>query len=185
MKERILGKTGLKSAEIGLGCMGMSEFYGQADEAESLKVIRTAVEKGVTMLDTADMYGRGHNETLVGKAVQGIRDRIVLATKFGIVRSDDPEKRGVNGSPEYVKQACDASLKRLGVDVIDLYYMHRKDPDTEIEETVSAMAELVREGKVRYIGLSEEISTSTPAGRSSFIRASTVLSVGSTMSIRR
>ncbi|QAR34396.1 aldo/keto reductase [Geovibrio thiophilus] len=155
MKERILGKTGLKSAEIGLGCMGMSEFYGQADEAESVKVIRTAVEKGVTMLDTADMYGRGHNEVLVGKAVQGIRDRIVLATKFGIVRSDDPEKRGVNGSPEYVKQACDASLKRLGVDIIDLYYMHRKDPSTEIEETVSAMAELIKAGKVRHIGLSE------------------------------
>jgi len=155
MKERILGKTGLKAAEIGLGCMGMSEFYGQADEAESIKVIHTAVEKGVTMLDTADMYGRGHNEKLVGKAVQGIRDKIVLATKFGVVRSDDPEKRGVNGRPEYVKQACEDSLNRLGVEVIDLYYMHRKDPDTPIEETVGAMAELVKAGKVRHIGLSE------------------------------
>jgi aryl-alcohol dehydrogenase-like predicted oxidoreductase len=150
-----LGKTGLKAAEIGLGCMGMSEFYGQADEAESIKVIHTAVEKGVTMLDTADMYGRGHNEKLVGKAVQGIRDKIVLATKFGVVRSDDPEKRGVNGRPEYVKQACEDSLNRLGVEVIDLYYMHRKDPGTPIEETVGAMAELIKEGKVRHIGLSE------------------------------
>ncbi|GAB1536240.1 aldo/keto reductase [Geovibrio sp. ADMFC3] len=155
MNERILGKTGLKAAEIGLGCMGMSEFYGQGDEAESIKVIRTAVEKGVTMLDTADMYGRGHNEKLVGKAIQGIRDKIVLATKFGVVRSDDPEKRGVNGRPEYVKQACEDSLNRLGIEVIDLYYMHRKDPDTPIEETVGAMAELVKAGKVRHIGLSE------------------------------
>lgn len=155
MNTRTLSAAGLKAAEIGLGCMGMSEFYGAGDEAESVKVIHTAVEKGVTMLDTADMYGKGANEILVGKAIKGLRDKIVLATKFGVVRSGDPHARGVNGRPEYVKSACEASLKRLDTDIIDLYYMHRKDPNVDIEATVGAMAELIKEGKIRCIGLSE------------------------------
>lgn len=139
----------------GLGCMGMSEFYGPGDEAESVATIHRAVELGATLVDTADMYGRGANEELVGRALAGRRDQVVLATKFGIVRTDDPAVRGVRGDPEYVRQCVDASLRRLGVDHVDLYYQHRVDPNVPIEETVGAMAELVAAGKVRYLGLSE------------------------------
>jgi len=135
--------------------MGMSEFYGSRDETEAIATIQRALDLGVTLLDTADMYGRGHNEGLVGRAIRDRREQVVLATKFGIVRSDDPLERGVSGKPDYVRQACEASLRRLGVEVIDLYYQHRIDPNTPIEETVGAMAELVQAGKVRYIGLSE------------------------------
>ncbi|WP_028721644.1 aldo/keto reductase [Patulibacter americanus] len=151
-----LGTQGLSVSRLGLGCMGMSEFYGDADETESIATIHRALELGVTFLDTADMYGVGRNEELVGRALSDRRDQVVLATKFGNVR--DPENegfRGIDGSPEYVRSACDASLKRLGVDHIDLYYQHRVDPKTPIEETVGAMAELVQAGKVRYLGLSE------------------------------
>lgn len=155
MKQRKLGSQGLTVSELGLGCMGMSEFYGSGDDAESLATIHRALELGVTLLDTADMYGSGVNEQLVGKAIQDRRDRVILATKFGILRSEDSGFRGVSGRPEYVHQACDASLQRLGVDYIDLYYQHRVDPNVPIEETVGAMAELVQQGKVRYLGLSE------------------------------
>ena len=155
METRALGRQGLTVPELGLGCMGMSEFYGAPDETESIATIHRALDLGVTFLDTADMYGRSHNEDLVGRAIAGRRDGVVLATKFGIVRSDDPTQRGVNGRPDYVKEACDASLKRLGVDHIDLYYKHRVDPNVPIEETVGAMAELVAAGKVLYLGLSE------------------------------
>ncbi len=155
MKNRKLGNQGLTVSELGLGCMGMSEFYGTGDEVESIATIHRALELGLTLLDTADMYGTGANEQLVGKAIADRRDRVVLATKFGILRSGDKGFRGVNGSPEYVHQACDASLQRLGVDYIDLYYQHRVDPNVPIEETVGAMAELVQQGKVRYLGLSE------------------------------
>jgi aryl-alcohol dehydrogenase-like predicted oxidoreductase len=159
MKERKLGDRGLVVSELGLGCMGMSEFYGAADEAESIATIHRALELGVTLLDTADMYGVGHNEELVGKAIKDCRDRAIIATKFGNVRGNDGSFLGVNGKPEYVRSCCDASLKRLGVETIDLYYQHRVDPNTPIEETVGAMAQLVQAGKVRYLGLSEAAST--------------------------
>ncbi len=155
MQTRQLGNTGLSVSAIGLGCMGMSDFYGDADQGEAVATIQRALDVGVTFLDTADMYGRGANEELVGRAIKGRRDEVTLATKFGIVRTDDPMYRAVSGTPEYVRFACDASLARLGVDVIDLYYQHRVDPNVPIEETVGAMAELVSAGKVRYLGLSE------------------------------
>lgn len=150
-----LGANGPEVSAIGLGCMGMSDFYGPADDARSISVIHRALDLGVDFLDTADIYGVGANEELVGRALEGKRDRAVLATKFGNVRGPDGAFLGVNGKPEYVRQACEASLRRLGVDTIDLYYQHRVDPDTPIEETVGAMAELVEQGKVRWLGLSE------------------------------
>lgn len=155
MKLRKLGSQGLMVSELGLGCMGMSEFYGAGDEAQSIDTIHRALDLGVTLLDTADMYGTGENEKLVGKAIKDRRDAVVLATKFGIQRGEDSGFRGINGSPQYVQQACDASLQRLGLDYIDLYYQHRVDPNVPIEETLGAMAELVKQGKVRFLGLSE------------------------------
>lgn len=155
MKQRQLGNQGLTVSAMGLGCMGMSEFYGTADETEAIATIHRALELGVMFLDTADMYGVGHNEELVGKAVRDRREQVILATKFGNVRGSDGSFLGVNGQPDYVRSACEASLKRLGVEVIDLYYQHRVDPNTPIEDTVGAMAELVQQGKVRYLGLSE------------------------------
>ncbi len=155
MQTRTLGHPGLKVSAIGLGCMGMSEFYGATDEAEAVDTIHRAIDLGVTFLDTADIYGSGHNERLVGRALKGRRDAVVLATKFGNVRDADGTFIGINGRPDYVRAACEASLKRLEVNVIDLYYQHRVDPDTPIEDTVGAMAALVTEGKVRYLGLSE------------------------------
>lgn len=155
MQTRQLGRQGLIVSAIGLGCMGMSEFYGTGDETESIATIHRALELGVTFLDTADMYGPFTNEKLVGRAIADRRDQVVLATKFGNERSEDGRFLGVNGKPEYVRQCCDASLQRLGVDYIDLYYQHRVDPTVPIEETIGAMAELVQQGKVRYLGMSE------------------------------
>jgi len=156
MQQRQLGKNGPLISAMGLGCMGMSEFYGARDDAESIATIHRSVELGVTFLDTADVYGYGDNEILVGNAIRGLRDKVFLATKFGIVRDkSNPAVRGVSGRPDYARECCDASLKRLGVERIDLYYQHRVDPSVPIEETVGAMGELVKAGKVRSLGLSE------------------------------
>ena len=155
METRTLGTQGLEVSALGLGCMGMSEFYGRTDEGEAIATIRRALELGVTFLDTADMYGWGANERLVGKAIEGRRDDVVLATKFGNVRGPKGEPLGISGKPDHVRAACEASLERLGVETIDLYYQHRVDLQTPIEETVGAMAGLVQEGKVRHLGLSE------------------------------
>ncbi|MCG8588605.1 MAG: aldo/keto reductase [Proteobacteria bacterium] len=167
METRKLGNSGLEVSAQGLGCMGMSEFYGALDDAESLATLDRALELGIAFWDTADVYGPHTNEELVGRALRGRRDKVVLATKFGIVRGDDPAQRGLCGRPDYVREACDASLGRLGVEVIDLYYQHRVDPQVPIEETVGAMAELVQAGKVRHLGLSE-------AGPKTLRRASAV-----------
>jgi aryl-alcohol dehydrogenase-like predicted oxidoreductase len=156
VKTRQLGRSGLTVSAMGLGCMGMSEFYGARDDAESVATIHRALDLGITLLDTADVYGPNKNEELVGRAIRGRREQVVIATKFGIVRDPaNPNVRGVNGKPEYVRQCCEASLRRLGVETIDLYYQHRVDRETPIEETVGAMAQLVKEGKVRFLGMSE------------------------------
>ena len=164
MQPRPLGKNGPLVSAMGLGCMGMSEFYGSRHDAESTATIHRSIELGVTFLDTADVYGHGDNEVLVGQAIRGLREKVFLATKFGIVRDKaNPAVRGVNGRPEYVRACCEASLKRLGVATIDLYYQHRVDPNVPIEETVGAMAELVKAGKVRYLGLSEASARMPPS----------------------
>jgi aryl-alcohol dehydrogenase-like predicted oxidoreductase len=155
MEARELGKSRLSVSALGLGCMGMNDFYGDGDEVESIATIHRAIELGVTFLDTADIYGMGRNEELVGKAIKDRRGKVILATKFGTVRKADGTFVGVNGKPDYVRSACEASLRRLQVDMVDLYYQHRVDPNTPIEETVGAMAGLIEAGKVRYLGLSE------------------------------
>lgn len=155
MDHRSLGRSGLSASAIGLGCMGMSEFYGPSDDEQSLATLAAALDLGINFFDTADMYGVGHNEHLLGRFLKGRRDRIILATKFGNVRGPNGERLGVSGTPDYVRSACDASLERLGIDTIDLYYQHRVDPKTPIEETVGAMKGLVEAGKVRFLGLSE------------------------------
>jgi aryl-alcohol dehydrogenase-like predicted oxidoreductase len=155
MPTRRLGKNGPKVTALGLGCMGMSEFYGARNDETSLRVIQYALDQGCTFIDTADMYGVGHNEELVGQAIKGRRDQVFLATKFGNVRGADGSFLGVSGKPDYVQKACEASLKRLGVTTIDLYYQHRVDLDVPIEETIGAMAQLVKQGKVKYLGMSE------------------------------
>jgi len=158
MKKRKLGGEGPEVSALGLGCMGMSDFYSGRDDLASIKTIHAALDFGVTLLDTADMYGVGKNEELVGTAIKGQRNQVILATKFGNVRGENGSFLGINGRPEYVRQACEASLRRLGVDHIDLYYQHRVDPNTPIEETIGAMAQLVQEGKVRFLGMSEAAS---------------------------
>jgi len=171
MQYRELGRSGLKVSALGLGCMGMSEFYGPGDEAESIATIHRAVELGLNFFDTADVYGPFKNEELVGRALRGKRDKAIVATKFGIVRDpNDPKARGVNGKPDYIRKSVDGSLKRLGMDYVDLYYQHRVDPNTPIEETVGALAELVKEGKIRHIGLSE-------AGPKNIRRAAKIYSI--------
>ena len=156
MKTRSLGRSGLTVSALGLGCMSMSEFYGPGDDAESTATIHRAIELGVTFFDTADVYGPFKNEELVGRAIKGKREKLIIATKFGIVRDpENPKARGVNGTPDYIRKSCESSLRRLETDYIDLYYQHRVDPNTPIEETVGGLAELVKEGKIRHIGLSE------------------------------
>jgi aryl-alcohol dehydrogenase-like predicted oxidoreductase len=167
MEQRRLGSQGLEVSAVGFGCMGMSDFYGQSDEGANIETLHHAVDIGVRFWDTADMYGVGANERLVGRALRGRRDEVVLATKFGVIRGEDKSFRGVSGAPDYVHSACDASLQRLGVDHIDLYYQHRVDPKVPIEDTVGAMAGLVEAGKVRFLGLSE-------AGAATLRRASAV-----------
>jgi aryl-alcohol dehydrogenase-like predicted oxidoreductase len=164
MEQRTLGTQGLVVSTLGLGCMGMSEFYGPGDDAESIATIHRALELGINFLDTADIYGPHTNEELVGRAIRGRREGLIIATKFGIVRNADPKYRGVSGRPEYVRQSCEGSLTRLGLDVIDLYYQHRVDPNTPIEDTVGAMGRLVEEGKVRFIGLSEAAAATVRRG---------------------
>ncbi len=155
MENLTLGNSDLQISRMGLGCMGMSEFYGNSSDEQSIQLIHQAIDRGITLFDTADMYGQGANERLLGQAISGCRDQVKIATKCGIVRGDDPADRGINGRPAYVRAACDASLKRLGIEQIDLYYQHRVDPSVPIEETVGAMKELVEAGKVKAIGLSE------------------------------